>query len=355
MRPWWWACIVVAVLACPAAYLLFQQPSSTSRIADAFDESEQRPLAQKPDEPPLGKDETRPNFDTASADLKPDQTPVSQEPARYELASLPAEHPPEVTASQQPARQELASLPAELPVAPELARPDAAVVTGAIGAADPTLARQSLSYLAYYAYSELPPEIKPADIVLDSLKDMPHGTPIEEIRRVAEALGLDVTFMMAVAKIESNFNPKARTGSYMGVFQMSRREFAKYGSGDILVARDNTIAAALKMITEAILFERFTRRKPTVYDFYLIHQQGIDGAAEHVSHPKRVAWRSMCATDEGKEKGERWCRRAIWGNTLPKLKREWKKVDNVTSAAFVAMWQQRMTHFYARYSEAATN
>jgi len=40
----------------------------------------------------------------------------------------------------------------------------------------------NLSYLADYAYSEVPPEKKPADIVLDALKDIPIGKPIEEIK-----------------------------------------------------------------------------------------------------------------------------------------------------------------------------
>ena len=217
------------------------------------------------------------------------------------------------------------------------------------------MTNQNLSCLAYYAYSELPPETKPADTVLDSLKDNPPGTPVEEIKRVADVLGLDFTFMKAVAKIESGFNPKQRTGSYIGLFQLSKYEFGKYGSGDILVSRDNAVAAALKFLTEAILFEMFTHRKPTLNDLYLIHQQGIEGAAEHISHPDRLAWRSMCATDEGKQKGEKWCKRAIWGNTLPALKRVWKNVNNVTSAAFVGMWQQRVSHFYSRYSEATAN
>ncbi len=215
--------------------------------------------------------------------------------------------------------------------------------------------KQNLSYLAYYAYSEVPPETKPADTVLNSLKDIPHGTPVDEIKRVSGVLGFDFTFMKTVAKIESGFNPKQRTGSYIGLFQLSKNEFEMYGAGDILVPRDNTVAAALKFMTEAILFEMFTHRKPTLNDLYLIHQQGVDGAAEHVSHPHRLAWRSMCATDEGKEKGEKWCKRAIWGNTLPAVKRIWKNVNNVTSGAFVAMWQQRVSHFYARYSEVAAN
>jgi hypothetical protein len=207
--------------------------------------------------------------------------------------------------------------------------------------------------LAYYAYSEIPHETTPADTVLNFLKDVPPGTPVDEIQRVADVLGLDVTFMKAVAKVESNFDPKQRTGSYLGLFQLSNDEFRTYGAGNILAARDNAVAFALKFQTAAILFEMFTRKKATLNDLYLIHQQGLRGAAEHISQPNRLAWRSMCATDEGKQKGEKWCKRAIWRNTLPALKRVWKNVNNVTSGAFVGMWQQRVALFYSRYSDAA--
>jgi hypothetical protein len=212
-----------------------------------------------------------------------------------------------------------------------------------------------LSYLAYYAYSEVPPDKKPADIALDSLKDTPIGTPVEEIKRASDAFGLDFNFMKAVAKIESDFDPKQRTGSYIGLFQLSNYEFAKYGSGEILGARNNAIAAANKFATSAVLFELNTHKRPTISDLYLIHQQGTHGAAEHVSHPERLAWKSMCATEEGKQKGEQWCKRAIWGNTLPETKRVWKSVENLTSGAFVKMWQAQVDRFYVRYSAAATN
>ena len=203
------------------------------------------------------------------------------------------------------------------------------------------------SHLADYAYSEVPPDEKPADIVLNLLKDIPVGTPIEEIKRASDAFGLDFNFMKAIARIESDFDPKQRTGSYFGLFQLSKDEFAKYGSGDILDARDNALAAANKFATENILFELSTHKKATFSDIYLIHQQGTRGAEEHVNHPDRIAWKSMCATDEGKEKGEKWCKRAIWENTLPEIKRIWKSVDNVTSGVFVNMWQNQFDHFYA--------
>jgi len=321
MRTSWWAYICVVVLTCSVAYQHFNQPSLPTGSVGSSDQSERHPFEQKPELPLTYKDDGRleegrvQDVDSAPAALKPDQLPNAQKEAY----------------------------------------PEDATGTVTIEHSERNDTKQNLSYLAYYAYSEVPPETKPADTVLDSLKGIPPGTPVDEIKRVSGVLGLDFTFMKTVAKIESGFNPKQRTGSYIGLFQLSKSEFKKYGAGDILASRDNAVAAALKFMTEDALFEMLTHRKPTLNDVYLIHQQGVEGAAEHVSHPHRLAWRSMCATDEGKEKGEKWCKRAIWGNTLPAVKRIWKNVNNVTSDAFVAMWQQRVSHFYARYSEAAPN
>jgi hypothetical protein len=207
-----------------------------------------------------------------------------------------------------------------------------------------------LRYLKDYVYSESLPPDKPARIALAALSHTPLGTPIQEIERAADAFGIDAKFMKAVAKIESDFNPRVRTGSYVGLFQLSKSEFRKYGSGDILNPRANAMAAADKFVTEAALFETITHKKLTFADRYLIHQQGWEGAAEHVSHPRQLAWKSMCATHEGIAKGEEWCKRAIWGNTLPAVKREWKSVDRLTSGAFVAMWRERIEALYTRYA-----
>ena len=220
-------------------------------------------------------------------------------------------------------------------------------------ASNPAPVEQDFRYLIYYVWSELPPAEKPADIVLRSLKDTPVGTPLEEIKRASDAFGLDFNFMKAVARIESGFDPKQHTGSYIGLFQLSKYEFNKFGSGQILDSRDNAIAAAYKVITEGILFGWVTQKTPTLSDLYLIHQQGWEGAAEHISQPDRIAWKSMCATSEGREKGEKWCKRAIWRNTLPAVKDEWKSVDKLTSGAFVGMWRERVAHFYSKYMATA--
>jgi hypothetical protein len=235
----------------------------------------------------------------------------------------------------------------------DVAQPAAATRDAPSDVSNPAPATQDFQYLIYYIWSELPPAEKPAEIVLRSLKDIPVGTPVEEIKRASDAFGLDFNFMKAIARIESGFNPKQRTGSYIGLFQLSKYEFNKFGSGQILDPRDNAVAAAYKIITEGILFEWMTHKKPTLSDLYLIHQQGWEGAAEHISQPDRIAWKSMCATSEGIEKGERWCKRAIWRNTLPAVKHTWKSVDKLTSGAFVEMWRERVAHLYSKYTATA--
>ncbi len=290
--------------------------------------------------------DSTPNVAPPNAAIEPTQ--VAQLPIAVDLPAAPG------AVSQLeplPLRQEESAV--EIPEPDQAAlEEDYSPIYDDFGDARPS--KPDASYVSYYVYAEILPKEKPADIVLASLKDVAVGTPVEEIKRASNAFGVNFAFMKAVAKIESDFDPKQRTGSYIGLFQLNKYEFDKYGSGDITSPRDNAIAAAYKFLTDATLFEWDTHRKPSFSDLYLIHQQGWQGAAEHVSHPERIAWKSMCATDEGKEKGERWCKRAIWANTLPAIKHAWKSVENLTSAAFVTMWRQRVEHFYSRYSEATT-
>ena len=317
MRPWPLTYILLGVLIFAATYRILNQSPFPNLPPDQFDVSRSIPFEKKLDPLPIYKDESRlQGGDLALANANPDEPAIATDKAQLE---------------------------------------DRNNVTPTNQSSDPGVAKKNLSYLADYAYSEVPPETKPAETVLKSLEDIPRGTPVEEIKRVADAFGMDFNFMKAVAKIESDFNPKQRTGSYIGLFQLSNAEFQQYGSGDILDPRDNAVAAAYKFLTEDILFEITTHKKPSLNDIYLIHQQGWQGAAEHVSHSDRLAWKSMCATDEGRAKGEKWCKRAIWGNTLPAIKHIWKTVNNFTSGAFVGMWQQRVSQFRSGYSQATAN
>ncbi|HZP79709.1 MAG TPA: transglycosylase [Pseudolabrys sp.] len=392
MRTSWWACLCVGVMTCSAGFILAKR-SMPAGTVEASAPSEWRDIGPQP----------APSVTEASVSIKDkDQAPSlsikdkDPEPSRA-IALAPYGSQPEAapdaakdakamfladaaaTGSIKPLElsdvkpapplidKAQARLPglAPAPAAVQPAPPEPAPAPVKEARLEPATAplppseinapTQDLSLLTYYAYSEMPPAVKPAETVLNALKDIPRGSVMDEIRLIANTLHLDFTFMKTIAKIESDFDPKQRTGSYIGLYQLSKHEFELYGSGNILDARDNAVAAAFKFKTEAILFEIFMHRKTTLNDVYLIHQQGVDGAEEHVSHPQRLAWKSMCATDEGREKGEKWCKRAIWGNTLPAIKRVWKNVNNVTSAAFVSMWQQRVAQFYARYSAATPN
>ena len=285
--------------------------------------------------------------DTTAASDKPDSIVVAALPDPSQM--LPPETPPvSMTIGDDSIEKKSVDLGHH-----DAARPVPTTRDASDDASNPAPVTQDFRYLIYYVWSELPPAEKPADIVLSSLKDTPVGTPVEEIKRASDAFGLDFNFMKAVARIESGFDPKQRTGSYIGLFQLSKYEFNKFGSGQILDPRANAVAAAYKVITEGILFEWVTHKKPTLSDLYLIHQQGWEGAAEHISQPDRIAWKSMCATSEGREKGEKWCKRAIWRNTLPAVKDAWKSVDKLTSGAFVGMWRERVAHFYSKYMATA--
>lgn len=169
---------------------------------------------------------------------------------------------------------------------------------------------------------------------------------LNTLARVASEHGLPYDMFYRFAHIESSFNPKARTGSYKGLFQMSSSEFRKYGGGNIYDPEDNARAFANLIKDKAAYFQRKTGITPQGWMLYLTHQQGIAGGPAHISNPQQAAWVNMYKTPEGRRKGVRWAKRAIWGNLPPKQKRRFGKVENVTSGDFVDLWQ-------ARYDRAA--
>ena len=89
---------------------------------------------------------------------------------------------------------------------------------------------------------------------------------------------------------------------------------------------------------------------PDYAERYMVHQQGVQGAIEHYTHPERVAWQSMCATDEGVLKGEQWCRKCIWGNLLPQWKQTFGSVEKISSGDFVSLWTGRIDHLANKFS-----
>jgi hypothetical protein len=164
------------------------------------------------------------------------------------------------------------------------------------------------------------------------------------IDKVATQTGVDPAGMKVTASIESSGNPNAVTGKYKGLFQLSDSEFNKYvPGGNIFDPEQNAYAAARKKIDEDAEFTKANGRPPTLTESYMQHQQGVAGAAQHMANPDRPAWQNMLATGEGKQKGEAWAKKAIWGNVPDDMKKQFGSVENITSRDFIAMWDKKVS------------
>jgi hypothetical protein len=211
----------------------------------------------------------------------------------------------------------------------------------------------------YIMYANSPMHWTPVPLPdeMSAAAHAPHNNNIRaEIEQAAMLFDVDVGMMKAFAKIESGYNPRAKTGKYKCLFQLSDSEFAKYWQGDIYDIRDCSIAAARKFATEAVEFEKDVGRKATAAELYCIHQQGYHGCAFHYAAPHQLAWKNMYLTSEGQEKGEKWARKAIWGNVPADLKNKFKGgVNALTSGQFIALWTERVNRFMGRKVEPPTH
>ena len=209
----------------------------------------------------------------------------------------------------------------------------------------------------YIMYANLPTNWTPLPLPDGiSSASTPHTDNIRaEIEQAAKLFDVDIQMMKAFAKIEFGYNPKAKTGSYKCLFQLSNQEFAKYWQGNIYDIRDCSVAAARKFATEAAQFEKDVGRRATAAELYCIHQQGYEGCSFHYDAPQQLAWKNMYLTTEGQEKGAKWARKAIWGNVPWDLKKTIKGgVEALTSGQFIALWTERVNRFIARKVEPPT-
>ena len=151
MRPSSLIYILVGVLIF-ASYQILNQPRFPNLPPDQFDVSGQ----SKFDPPSIYKDESRSqDSDAVPANLNTDES-TAKDGAQLD-GKLPATNQSSETAKDE-------------------AQPDGNLLA-TNQSSDSRAAKKNLSYLAYYAYSEVPPETKPADTVLESLEDI-RGTPI---------------------------------------------------------------------------------------------------------------------------------------------------------------------------------
>jgi Transglycosylase SLT domain len=167
------------------------------------------------------------------------------------------------------------------------------------------------------------------------------------IQQASERHGVPTATLRAFAAIESSGNPKVSTGKYHGVYQLSHSEFRKYGGrGNIFDVNENTDVAARKLRAESDVFAQRYGRTPTANELYMVHQQGVDGAAKHMANPDAPAWRNMHLTGEGRQRGAGWARLAIWGNVPTDQRPQFAGgVDSITSRQFMEMWARKMMRF----------
>jgi hypothetical protein len=188
------------------------------------------------------------------------------------------------------------------------------------------------------------PDTYQPDPELDKIfKENPPPTasgPVDMIAKHAQRTGIDPTWLRKIVRVESAGNPRAVTGSYKGLFQLSQKEFTKHGgSGDILDPEQNTMAAANKISAEKTRFEQKHGRPATLQDIYMIHQQGEAGYDAHIANPDKPAWENV----RKYYSSDKVAKSAIWGNMTPTMKAKYGSVENVTSANFTSDWGSRIT------------
>jgi hypothetical protein len=167
------------------------------------------------------------------------------------------------------------------------------------------------------------------------------------IWRASERYGVPSSTLRAFAVIESSGNPRVSTGSYHGVYQLSYNEFRRYGGrGNIFDLNENTETAARKLRSESDAFAQQYGRAPTALELYMVHQQGVDGAATHMANPDAPAWQNMHRTGEGQQKGPGWARLAIWGNVPTDQRAQFPGgVDSISSRQFMELWARKIARF----------
>lgn len=214
------------------------------------------------------------------------------------------------------------------------------------------------SLLAEGGTPQLPIDIAEGEKSMEKKEGVFNFRPEIEnsISTAAERHGISPDMLRAFARIESGGDPSNRTGGYHGLYQLSPQEFKKYGGvGNIYGIDENTDAAARKLKAESEEFVQKYGREPSASELYMIHQQGVGGSAAHWENPDQLAWKSMLSTGEGRQKGERWSKQAIWGNVPGDMKHQFGGVDNITSKQFTDLWDTKVDRFGGGTSATAAD
>lgn len=160
------------------------------------------------------------------------------------------------------------------------------------------------------------------------------------INLASQRVGIPANFLRAIAGIESSGNPRATTGSYYGLFQLSPSEFKRAGgTGDIFDPTQNAMAAGRLFAGYKQEFRNKYGREATPVELWVAHNQGWGGLQAHMNNPDRPAWMNMADTAEGRQKGIDWAKRAVAGN-IPQASRSLG--PDLTSREFMDAWEARL-------------
>ena len=125
--------------------------------------------------------------------------------------------------------------------------------------------------------STLPGQTAPASTGAPRLADQSIETMIRE---KATSAGIDPDYMVRMAQIESQGNPRAANpnSSAKGLYQFVDGTWQTHGSGDVFDAGANTDAAIRLTRENMDGLSKALGRNPEAWELYLAHQQGLGGA-----------------------------------------------------------------------------
>lgn len=160
----------------------------------------------------------------------------------------------------------------------------------------------------------------------------------------AKKSGLKTSLVLAMANIESHFDPNARNGDYLGLFQMGASHM-KAGENR-LNASDNTDAAIRFIKQNKATFHRVMGNDAefTAGIAYLMHQQG-PGAVQYLKNPNMNVVDAAMLNREWRRKGR--------AATIDMIKKNGGN-PNMTAKEYYSMWVDRANALQAAYEGNTT-
>jgi hypothetical protein len=146
--------------------------------------------------------------------------------------------------------------------------------------------------------------------------------------------------------IESDGDPRNRTGSNYGLGQFSPDQFAHFGITNPYDPQQQIRAIAQERAENTPIARNILGRDPTAAELYLMHQQGQTGGANLLraaqNNPNGPAWQTV----GGEGRGDAFAIRKIRGNIPSDNPLRNVPANQVTNAQYVRMWNDRFNRGY---------